>query len=285
MDRQFLIDWSSDVLINQVWKLFPFQAGNRWWIVVLLKAYGCCLAICVLLACVLNAAEGQKWLESNHHGHGVIAKGNTALDECIWFVFTTMHGIGFGEFMARGVTGRIITMICISLGYWFTIFMMSIIMLSSLPGEKTPSLYRTTMKMVSAVWPSYACFICCTCMAGCIVSQGISKDKDGRNEWPTGIYWVWTVVHRMPFGDMWPDTVLGRHVTVPAAIFGLAYMPYALALLAVRAPNAEQHRRMLDNIRDRPEEALGRGYMVPQGAGAGLREFVMQEYVPEPPSA
>jgi len=283
-NKEFLTSWFSEFTENfatNIWKIAPFRAGNRGWLVVLVKGYVTALASCVILACVLNSIEGKKWVASNLRGHGVSAKGNTALDECIWFVFTTMHGIGFGEFNARGAPSRMIAMACVSLGYWFSIFLMCIVMLANLPGEKVPTLYGVLSRMVSAVWPSYLLFIFLTVAGGAMCGPYLSKDMwgpSGGNEWPTGVYWMWTVTHRMPFGDIYPDTSFGRTMTVPAAILGVLYMPYALALVAVRTPTKEQHESLLGQLRMHPENALGRGYVVPSGA----REIVMQEYSPDP---
>lgn len=270
----------SEVLATNVWKLFPFRSGNRVWVIILLKAYFCCVLLGFCLACILNALEGNLWMHSVKGSWGVEAKGDTALDECFWFVFTTMHGIGFGEFMARGVTGRLIAMFCCAIGYWFTIFMMSIIMLSQLPGEKAPSLYSVTTRMVTALWPSYSVFLSVVLAVGSVVGPFVSKDHEGRNEWPTGMYWAWTTVHRTPYGDVYPDTVFGRSITVPVACMGVLYMPYALACIAVRCPTKEQHRETVGRLRANPEDSLGRGYMQPaQAAGGshGLEDFVNQD--------
>jgi len=280
--KELLTSWMRefvDNFSNNIWKIAPFRAGNRAWLFVLLKGYVTCLVGCLVLACVLNSVEGQRWVDYDLRGHGVRAKGKTALDECLWFVFTTVHGIGFGEFNARGVSSRIIAMACVSLGYWFSIFLMCIIMLANLPGEKEPTLYGVMNRMVSAVWPSYLIFICATLMVGSMVGPYVSRDPFGQNEWPTGMYFMWTVTHRMPYGDIYPDTSFGRTMTVPASILGLLYMPYALALVAVRCPTIQQHESLLGNLRNHPEIALGRGYIVP--TGADMREVVMQEYNPE----
>merc|ERR1719272_940246 len=165
---------------------------------VLAKAYILCLVCCFLLACVMNSIEGKRWVEYDLRGEGKRATGDTALDECIWFVFTTVHGIAFGEFNARGVASRLIAMACVSIGYWFCIFLMCIVMLSNLPGEKVPSLYGVTARLVGAVWPSYLVFLAFTVSVGSLLGPYVSADPFGRNEWPTGIYWTWTVVHRMP---------------------------------------------------------------------------------------
>jgi len=278
MDQAF-----SEILATNVWKLFPFRSGNRVWVLILLKAYFCCVLLGFCLACMLNAIEGKRWLKSTIKSEwGVIARGDTALDECFWFVFTTMHGIGFGEFMARGAAGRLIAMFCCAIGYWFTIFMMSIIMFSQLPGEKAPTLYSVTSRMVGALWPSYSVFLALVLSVGAVVGPYVSKDSQGYgsgNEWPTGMYWAWTVVHRTPYGDIFPDTVFGRFVTVPIACMGVLYMPYALACIAVRCPNAEQHREIVGHLRGNPEDALGRGYVEPPEAAnnGSLQEFVMHD--------
>lgn len=281
--KEFLVSWFADYADNfarNIWKIAPFRAGNRHWLLLLLKAYITCLISCLLLACVLNSVEGKKWVDTDLRGHGVKARGNTALDECIWFVFTTVHGIGFGEFNARGVASRLIAMTCVSIGYWFTIFLLCVVMLSNLPGEHTPSLYSVTARMVSAVWPSYLVVLFLIVVCGSMCGPYVSDDPFGYNGWPTGIYWLWTVVHRMPYGDIYPNTSFGRTLTVPAAILGLLYMPYALALVAMRCPTMEQHESLLGHLRKYPEQLLGRGYVIPKN-GSDVREVVMEEYTPD----
>jgi hypothetical protein len=275
MDQAF-----SEALATNVWKLFPFRSGNRVWVIILLKAYFCCVILGFCLACILNACEGSKWLSTTiRGGWGVKARGDSALDECFWFVFTTMHGIGFGEFNARGVTGRLIAMFCCTIGYWFTIFMMAIIMLSQLPGEKVPSLYGVVSRMFAALWPSYSVFLAIILAVGAVVGPYVSKDHEGRNEWPTEMYWAWTVVHRTPYGDIFPDTVFGRFVTVPIGCMGVLYMPYALACIAVRCPSLAEHREIVGHLRGNPEDALGRGYVEPPEAASNgsLADFVMHD--------
>merc|ERR1711879_842670 len=46
---------------------------------------------------------------------------------------------------------------------------------------------------------------------------------------------------------------------------GLLYMPYALALVAVRCPTEEQHAALLGHLSQNPDDALGNGYIVPRG--------------------
>lgn len=281
--KEALSSWFADFgenMATNIWKIAPFRIGNREWFCVLMKGYIAALGGCLVLACVLNSIEGSKWVNHDLRGRGAAARGNTALDECIWFVFTTVHGIGFGEFNARGVAGRLVAMTCVSLGYWFIIFLMCIVMLANLPGEQVPTLRGVMHRMVSAVWPSYLIFLFITLVGGSMIGPYVSHDPFGRNEWPTGVYYMWTVIHRMPYGDIWPDTPFGRTLTVLASILGLLYTPYALALVAVRCPTLQQHKSLLGNLRIEPENALGRGYFVPPG-GASVREVVMQEYTPQ----
>jgi len=268
-----LAEWVSnavDNVCNTIWKVCPFMPGNREWAAVLLKTYLCCLSLGMNLACLLNVIEGDKWLNttirsSNGTHHGAAARGNTALDECIWFVFCTMHGISFGEFMPRGAPGRVIACICAALGYWFVILMMCIVLLSQLPGEKTPTMLSVLRRTFNAVWPSYLIVIGLIAGIGVTMGPFVSKDPYGPNKWPTGFYWMWCVVHRMPYGDIFPNSPEARAITFPAGIIGLLYMPYALALVAVRCPTEEQHAALLGHLCENPEDALGHGYIVPKG--------------------
>jgi len=161
-----LTSMTQDVLDNlslNLWKVFPWSKRNRAWMGCVLQAYAACNFAGFLLACVLNSLEGQAWLASAHNhytGHrGGLATGKSALDECFWYVFTTMHGIAFGEFIPQSTAGHWIAMLCCSIGYWFIIFLCCIVMLAQLPGEKVPTFYSTLCRMISAVWPSYLVFI------------------------------------------------------------------------------------------------------------------------------
>jgi len=302
MDKDGLSSWVADIaesFVDNVWKVFPFRAGNRMWACVLVKAYAACIVLCFVLACILNSMEGKDWLNGSNksledeRGEYVYSRGNTALDECFWFIVCTIHGIGFGEFNARGTAGRLLGGLCVTLGYWFPIFMCCIVLLSQLPGERNPSLLGALGRLISAVWPSYILLLLVTFIAGYSIGPYISPDAythhdaNGRNYGITGVYFLWQIIHRMPYGDVWPDTPFGRCVTMPAGIIGTLYMPYALALVAVRNPNAAQHETLLGEIRNHPEDAFGRGYIVPKGAegGFGAREVVMQEYAPSPDAA
>lgn len=266
-------------LATNVWKLFPFRQGNRAWFIVLFKAYITCLLLGFCMACILNAIEGDRWIGATKQGYGAWVRGETALDECFWFIMTTMHGIPFGEFFGRGCPGRIIAMCCCSIGYLFVIFMMTLIMFSQLPGEKAPSLYSVGSRMVSALWPSYSVFMAIVLAIGSMVGPYVSNDHDGKNNYGTGMYWSWTVAHRVPFGDIYPDTAFGRVLTLPLAAMGVLYLPYALACVAVRRVTAEQHKSIVGQLRSNPEDALGRGYVEPANAAndASLSEFVMQD--------
>jgi hypothetical protein len=284
--KQFLSSWCSDFLEDfaiNVWKIAPFRAGNRGWILVIFKAYVACLCMCMGLACIINSIEGKKWLHEDVNGKSWSrARGDFALDECIWYVVTTVHGIGFNEFNAHGKAARYVTCLCVSLGYWFVIFLLAAVLLSQLPGERTPSLYSVTARVVNAVWPSYSVFVLFTVVAGSTLGPYVSEDQFDSNGMDTGVYFAWTVAHRMVYGDIYPDTPYGRGMTIVLAVTGLLYMPYALALVAVRAPTLGEHENLLGLLRKNPDSALGRGYIVPPEAGGSMREVVMQEYSPEP---
>jgi hypothetical protein len=174
-----------------------------------------------------------------------------------------MHGVGMNDFMPHDVGGRLIGMFVSAFAYWFPIYMVSIVLVHQLPGEKPQGAFGVGERLISAVWPSYFLIICATCYVGAMMGPYVSNDPAGWNEWPTGVYWLWTVVHRQPFGDIFPNTPVGRAVTVPAAWLSVMYMPYAFALVAVRKPSSSQHESLVAYLRDRPEDALGRGYIMP----------------------
>merc|ERR1712232_270146 len=171
---------------------------------------------------------------------------------------------GMNDFMPHDVGGRLIGMLVASFAYWFPIYMMAIVLLHQLPGEKALGAFGVAERLFSAVWPTYLLILAATCYVGAMMGPYMGNDPAGLNEGPTGVYWLWTVVHRQPFGDVFPNTPFGRCVTVPAAMISVMYMPYALALVAVRKLSSSQHESLLEYLRERPEDALGRGYVMPK---------------------
>jgi hypothetical protein len=243
--------------------------------VELYKAYVLSLLVGTFLATMINHLEGDMWLGKRGPHVAIDAVGNTAIDECLWFVFCTMHGVAMNDFMPRDVGGRLIGMAVSAFAYWFPIYMVSIVLLHQLPGERSLSAYGVAERLVVAVWPSYLLMLGITCYVGAMMGPYVSDDPAGHNEWPSGIYWLWTVVHRQPFGDIYPDTPFGRAITVPAAWLSVMYMPYAVACVAVRKPTSSQHASLLTHLRDRPEDAFGRGYIMPEGDECGREILAM----------
>lgn len=264
-----------------IWKLYPFKEGNRVWAVRLFQGYGFCIFVATVMAAILNYAEGDTW-ETSGPKHKQRSYGKSAFDECLWFTVTTLHGIGFGEFMPGTTPGDFLTCIIVAVSYWGTIFMASIVMMSQLPGIKPQRFFEMLTHMASVVWPSYLVFVSlCFCfgfIVGPYMADGLSPDpscKGGceRNFNLIGIQWLWSVMHRAPFGDVWPDTPFGRCVTVPAGIISYLYPPYVLALLAIRRPSATEHAQLLEHMTSYPEEVMGPGYIVPSASGPREIQF------------
>eukprot|EP00928_Gymnodinium_smaydae_P032012 TRINITY_DN23305_c0_g1_i1.p1 TRINITY_DN23305_c0_g1~~TRINITY_DN23305_c0_g1_i1.p1 ORF type:complete len:264 (+),score=31.40 TRINITY_DN23305_c0_g1_i1:85-876(+) len=249
-----------------VYKLYPFRSGNRAWVLVLLQAYSLCVVTTVVLGALLNYAEGEDWFEATR-GMKIRAYGNSSFDECCWFIFTTLHGIGFGEFMPQHSAGHLIAMATVSLSYWFSILMMAIVMLSQLPGLKSPGFFKVMRQIGSATWPSYAIYLTITFLIGCTVGDNVSKAPvgTGHNDWATGVYWLWCVMHRAPYGDIWPNDPWSRVVAASAAVLSYLYPPFCLALIAVRKPTQEEHDELVEHMNQHPDESWGRGYVVPNG--------------------
>jgi hypothetical protein len=256
---------------DYLWKLYPFHQGNRVWAVRLFQGYGLSLLVSAIMAVLLNAVEGDRW-KSNDHGQKVKAVGKSSLDECLWFTFTTLHGVGFGEFLPESTPGDWLTSVVVAVSYWCAIFMSAIVMLSQLPGVKPQSLFSMVSQMAYVVWPSYLVFVSLTVCFGFIVGpyimDGLSADPSCNGPCEkrfnaVGIQWLWSVMHRAPFGDVWPDTPFGRSVTIPAAVISYLYPPYVLALIAIRRPTPTEHAQLLAHMNAYPEEAMGPGYIVP----------------------
>jgi hypothetical protein len=267
-------------------------------LLVLIQAYLGFHAFAFVMACVMHSIEHSSWLDAvsswdeDLNGHGARAKGDSDLDEMYWFCVMTLHGIGFGEFMPRSSLGRIAAAIVCGVGYWVPIYLGAIVLLSQLPGEKMPSLCNTAFRIFKAVWPSYMILLAWTLMFGAIAgantydgNRGTSDIENGHRsdnvfgnacQWCAGMWWMFTTVHRQPYGDVYPNNPFSRALTFIAAMLGNFYIPYALALIAVRKPNMEQHQSLLENLRSNPKEVFGRGYTVPPA----LKEHVMEEYAP-----
>mmetsp|Transcript_112250 Transcript_112250/g.210511 ORF Transcript_112250/g.210511 Transcript_112250/m.210511 type:complete len:282 (+) Transcript_112250:115-960(+) len=267
-------------------KLFPFTVRNRVWAVRLLQGYGLSVAIGAVLAAFLNFNEGDEWMKAADKGQKVAAHdirvSGTAFDECLWFTMTTLHGIGFGEFGTKSVGGDWIISLVVAVSYWCSIFMMAIVMMSQLPGVKAQSLLTMVKQMAGVAWPSYLIVVILTFIFGFIVGpymeDGISPDPACKGSCEKkfnllGVQWLWSVVHRAPFGDVWPDTPFGRVVTVPAGMISYLYPPYVLALIAIRRPTPTEHAELLAHMNAYPDEAMGPGYIVPASGPRDL-EFV-----------
>merc|ERR1711957_630721 len=124
---------------------------------------------------------------------------------------------------------------------------------------------------MGTVWPSYLIFVLIIVLAGSFLGPYVSNAPSGRNDAATGIYWLWCVMHRAPFGDIWPNSVLGRGSAVVAALLGYMYPPYALALIAVRRPTDEEHEQLLEYLNTKPADAMGRGYVTPPSGGPEIQ--------------
>eukprot|EP00931_Biecheleriopsis_adriatica_P012940 TRINITY_DN114214_c0_g1_i1.p1 TRINITY_DN114214_c0_g1~~TRINITY_DN114214_c0_g1_i1.p1 ORF type:complete len:282 (+),score=42.72 TRINITY_DN114214_c0_g1_i1:57-848(+) len=247
-----------------LFKLWPFNSGNRMWALVVLQAWALCMLVVVLFSFIMNAMEGEKWQDvQRFHGGKQRSFGDSALDECFWFVSMSMHGMTFGEFMPISDTGHVLACIIVTVGFWFNILMLSCVLLSQLPGRTVPQLPKVCMQVFSAAWPSYLIYAIITLGIGSQMGDKISKARIGYNDKWTGMYFFWTVAHRAPFGDIWPDHPESRTVTVPMTMMSVLYPCYVLALVAVRRPNSSEHQQLLEYMNEHPEQAMGRGYIVP----------------------
>lgn len=262
-------------------KVFPFRESNRIWAIRLFQGYLLIIVIGIVIAGLINFNEGDKWQHSTDlaKGQKVKVTGKTAFDEILWFVFTNIHGIDFGEFQPKSSSGDIFIAIVVAISYWGSIFMMAVVMMSQLPGIKPPTLWSMLISMGKVAWPSYAIFcaiaVCIGYIVGPYMADGISSDVTcagacERHFNLLGIQWLWHVMHRAPEPDIWPDTPFGRTVTVPTAALGYLYPPYVLALIAIRRPTPTEHAQLLAHMNAYPEAAMGPGYIVPP---SGPREI------------
>merc|ERR1712232_825032 len=195
---------------------------------------------------------------------------------------TTLHGVGFGEYQTVTTKGDYLAAVMVAVSYWCTIFMAAIIMLSQLPGGDPPGIIALISQIAKTVWPSYSVFVGFAFVVGFLVGpyamDGITPDEQCKGSCETGrfnaigVNWLWYVMHRAPMGDIYPDTPFGRVVTVPAFVISYLYPPYVLALIAIRRPTSAEHADLVARIIDRPEEAMGPGYMTP---ASNAREMQM----------
>lgn len=238
------------------------------------------MLISIMMAALINVHEGERWMSADH-GQKTKARGDTAFDEILWFTFTTLHGIQFGEFIPQSAAGDVLTSIVMATSYWCMIFMAAIVMLSQLPGVKAHGLLSMISGIAKIVWPSYAILVGIIVFTGFLVgpyaADGLSEDprcgttRNCENHFNLiGVQWLWSVIHRAPLGDIWPDKPFGRAITVPAAFISYLYPPYALALIAIRRPTLAEHEQLLASIHSYPQEAMGPGYIVPE---TEMREY------------
>lgn len=244
------------------------------WALVLLQGYLACIVVVLIGGFVINFIEGDTWEDMKvRWGHKQIAAksramGDTALDECIWFVFSTLHGMTFGEFMPVSATGHVIIMFVSSLGFWFGILMTSVILLSQLPGQKSKHLPHVVADVANACWPSYLIYCVLALAVGSQLGPYVSPDPAGFNDKYTGMYFMWCVAHRTVFGDIWPKMAEARYACFPFILLSYVYPCYAMALVAVRRPSTAQHQQLLAYMSQHPEECMGPGYMAPAEAAS-----------------
>merc|ERR1719401_1339251 len=160
-------------------KLCPFTVRNWVWAKRLFQGYFLCLFMALLLAGAINVLEGEQWMEATK-GQKIREGGVYSFDQCLWFTFTVLHGVAFGDFVTKTTAGDYLNAAAIAFSYWCTIFMMAIVMMSQLPGVKPKGLFSMLSQIASAVWPSYLVAVTLTFILGFIVgpymADGISPD-------------------------------------------------------------------------------------------------------------
>jgi len=59
------------------------------------------------------------------------------------------------------------------------------------------------------------------------------------NNYGTCLYYVWSVFHKVPYGDIITFSAGGKIITSIICLLGNLYQPYLLALVALRRPTLE----------------------------------------------
>ena len=141
--------------------LFPFASGNRIWLVVVARAYFFCMFLNVALGLIFYAAEGMEDRFFGGTGKPLehVGRGESTLDEALWFVYCTFHGTSFGDVYPRTTAGRLVAMLVALLGYFFFALKMCVILLSQLAGEPPPTTFSVPKRMVRAAAPSFVLLV------------------------------------------------------------------------------------------------------------------------------
>ena len=67
-------------------------------------------------------------------------------------------------------------------------------------------------------------------MAACMMTaekEALKKDRHGEEEWiytyGMGVYYVWSVFHKVPYGEIYPLTAAGKILSSFVCILGILY--------------------------------------------------------------
>jgi hypothetical protein len=122
------------------------------------------------------------------------------------------------------------------------------------------------MRILKKGFPSFICiFIILLICSGILVAcEADQEHESGWNYWDS-FYFCWSIVHKVPYGELIPQSNFGKFISSIICLIGLAYQPYILALVALRRPTQEEHDSLLHSLRKKPLDPsiIGRGYMLP----------------------
>lgn len=261
-------------------QLFPFARRNRGWLKVVLQVYALFCAGGLGLAVGISIADGDEWIKDRD------LDPSSRWTLAIWYIWCTFHGTSFGEITPASPVGKLIGCVAATLGYWFLLILLSVVLLSQLAGEQEPTVRSVVGRIAGATWPSLLAVFACILVFAALIpidkfdwedeGNGTDTGADGSDQamsYGDKLYFCWVVVFRSPYGDIYPEKLVAKLFTSVLGFVGLLWMPYVLALVAVRRPSQLEHDRLVHALAapDFDTILLGRGYMAPGEAKEDTR--------------
>jgi len=80
-----------------------------------------------------------------------------------------------------------------------------------------------------------------------------NKENGDDGEWDysygIGVYFVWSVFHKVPYGEIYPVTNAGKCLSSLICILGILYQPYIIPLVSIRRPSQKEHQELVGKLK------------------------------------
>ena len=188
-----------------------------------------------ILCVILTFKSGSKWVKDVDDNR----LGEVALDDYVWMMFCTFHGLSFGDLHPMYTFDIIIICFVAFIGYFFVVLLYSQAVLSQLGGEEAPTLFSTPKRMVKVAWPSFVLVQVLILLFSAFINIADRKEEANDDNFGKTLYMTWVVFHRCPFGDLIPETAGAKFLVGILDIVSIIYQPYIIALVAHDKPSED----------------------------------------------